>query len=74
MSDELHDDIKQILEKTTRIEAALWPDPNQPGVLTRHTERIDKLEGWRNFLAGAWFVVTFVATTVFGIHIHGGNK
>lgn len=74
MTDELHQDIKQILQDTAEIKAALWPDKGQPGILTKHGERIDKLEGWRNFLAGAWFVVTFVATTVFGVHIHGGSK
>jgi hypothetical protein len=61
MSDEKLD---QILSKTIRIEAALWPDEGQPGVLTEHDTRLSNLESWRNFLTGAWAVVT----TLFGFH------
>lgn len=71
------DKLDQILAKTIRIEAALWPDEGQPGVLTQHStrmdeidSRIDGLEGWRNKLAGAWGL----ALAAFGYHIkrHGG--
>lgn len=66
MSDEKLD---RLLEMTTRIETALWPDKNQKGILTQHDERLDKLESWRNYLTGAWAVVTAVATKhVFGKH------
>jgi hypothetical protein len=61
MSDEKLD---AILAKTIRIEAALWPDEGQPGVLTEHDERLDNLESWRNYLTGAWAVVT----AIFGFH------
>ena len=68
MSDDLlHQNIQTILEKTTRIETALWPDKNQKGVLTLHDERLDKLESWRNYLTGAWAVVA----TFFGFHLTG---
>jgi hypothetical protein len=72
--EEIRDDIKKILEKTTRIETALWPDEGQPGTLTKHAERIDSLENWRSYLVGAWAVITTAAATVFGIHTHGGHK
>jgi len=68
MSDEKLD---LILADTQRIKAALWPDEGQPGVLTVHGERIDSLESWRNYLGGAWAVITFI----FGLHWvgkHGG--
>lgn len=73
-TEDLHDDIKKILEKTTRIETALWPDPNQPGTLTKFDERLDNLERWRSYLVGAWGAITTAAATVFGIHVHGGHK
>jgi hypothetical protein len=74
MSDEKLD---LLLEKTTRIETALWPDYGQPSILTKHTERMDDIEDkiaelntWKNRLIGAWAVVT----SLFGIHTirHGG--
>ena len=78
MSDEKLD---LLLEKVTRIETSfertIWPDPNQPSIITRHTERMDDLEDkiaelntWKNRLIGAWAVVT----SLFGIHTirHGG--
>jgi hypothetical protein len=73
----MEDKLDQILADTTRIKAALWPDEGQPGVLTRHGERmdeidnrIDELNTWKNRLIGAWAVVT----SLFGIHTfrHGG--
>lgn len=66
MSDEKLD---LILQKTIRIETALWPDDGQPGVLTRHDERLDNLEQWRNWLAGASAVIS----TFFGIHLGSGK-
>jgi hypothetical protein len=68
MSDEKLD---QILAKTIRIEAALWPDEGQPGVLSEHDDRLGKLENWRTGLAYAWGAVT----TLFSVHWigkHGG--
>ena len=67
MSDAYNDKLDRILEDTTRIKTALWPDENQPGVLTRHDERLDNLERWRSYLAGAWAVVA----ALFGIHASG---
>lgn len=59
------DKLDQILAETIRIRTALWPDEGQPGVLTQHHDRITKLEGWRNYLVGAWAVVS----AFFSIHI-----
>jgi hypothetical protein len=77
MTDDLHSDIREILLKTTRIETALWPDENQPGVLSKHDtrmneidERVDGLVNWRNYLTGAWSVLA----ALFGIHWVGGGK
>jgi hypothetical protein len=77
----MEDKLDQILADTTRIKAALWPDEGQPGVLTRHGERMDEiedkvqsLEGWRNYLIGAWSAITLIFGTIFGVHVsrHGG--
>jgi hypothetical protein len=69
MTDEFSSKLDRILEDTTRIKTALWPDEGQPGVLTQHEERLDKLEQWRNWLAGASAVIS----TFFGIHLGGGK-
>ena len=74
------DKLDQILAKTIRIETALWPDDGQPGVLSRHSERmdeiqadIDSLKSWRSYLVGAWGAITFAFATWLGIHSkHGG--
>ena len=76
MAEELHDDIREIrnlltqnLAKTVKIETALWPDQGQKSRLTEHDERIDALEKWRNYLAGAWAVIsTFFIGHIFGKH------
>jgi hypothetical protein len=71
MSDEKLD---EILKETIRIRTALWPDEGQPGILTQHEKRINSLENWRTWLAGAWSVITLVFSYIFGIHLkrHGG--
>jgi len=72
MTDDLHNDIRTILQKTTRIETALWPDENQPGVLTKHDERLDKLEDWKSHIAGGMRVLGFLWTALaalFGYHV-----
>lgn len=67
MTDDIHNDIREILLKTTRIETALWPDENQKGVLTIHDERLDSLERWRSYLTGAWaFAAAVVSKHLLG--------
>jgi len=68
MSDEKLD---KILEKTIRIETALWPDEGQPSILTKHEERLKSLEGWRYWLAGAWSLLATIVGIKIGTH-HGG--
>lgn len=43
----------KILEKVTRIEAAIWPDEGQPSKLAEHESRIVSLEKGRSYMAGA---------------------
>lgn len=66
----INDKLDELLTKVTRIETALWPDLYQPSVLTRHSTRIHDLENWRNYLTGAWFIVTTMATVI-GIKLFG---
>jgi hypothetical protein len=67
---ELHDDLRKVLEKTTRIETALWPDPGQPSTITRLDTRVGSLES-----AKAWAIGAFAGLTgLFGIHLFGHHK
>jgi hypothetical protein len=69
---ELHDDIRGIikkvdenLNKTTRIETALWPSPGQPSKLEQLEGRVSSLE-----TARAWAVGAFAAiSSLFGYHV-----
>lgn len=77
--------LDQILRELTRVNSALWPDEGQPGIITRHSARMDSIEdtmqdqiddlkGWRNYIVGAWGATTLVISTWLGIHAsrHGG--
>ena len=67
---ELHADLREILEKTTRIEAAIWPSPGQPSTLDKLSERVSTLE-----TAKAWAIGAFaVLSSLFGIHLGGHGK
>jgi hypothetical protein len=76
VSDERFDKIEgkldTLLDRTARFDAIIYPSPGQPSVIEDHAERISKLEGWRNFLAGAWTVVTVAFSVLFGLHHHKG--
>jgi hypothetical protein len=68
--EDLHYDLRQVLEKTTRIETALWPDPGQPSKLTTLDSRVDSLES-----AKAWAIGAFAGLTgLFGLHLFGHHK
>jgi hypothetical protein len=69
-TEELHADIQKVLEKTTKIESAIWPDPGQPSVLTKLDERIDALETAKAWAIGAFAVIS----SAFGIHIGVTHK
>jgi hypothetical protein len=69
MPDNHDEKLDRILSDTAQIKAALWPDPNQPGLLTKYGERLDSLEKWRSYLLGAWAV----AAGFFGYHVSGGK-
>jgi hypothetical protein len=69
-TEELHADIKQVLEKTNRIENALWPDPGQPSALSVLNERVSSLETAKAWAIGAIAVVS----SLFGIHLGVSHK
>jgi hypothetical protein len=80
VSDELHDDIKEIrnlvtqnLIETAAIKATLCPTPGQPSLLDKHGAEIESLKSWRNILNGIWIAITTIASIVFGIHVRGGK-
>ncbi len=58
-------DNQRILDKldamaadVAQIKGALWPDEGQPSRITEAEHRLDKLEGWRNYLVGGWAVLS----------------
>lgn len=55
-----------ILAKVSRIEGALYPDPGQPSRVTALETDVSSLKAWRNFLTGAWAVVTAIFALLFG--------
>lgn len=69
-TEELHADIKQVLEKTNRIENAIWPDPGQPSVLSKLSDRVSGLETAKSWAIGAIAVIS----SLFGIHIGVTHK
>jgi hypothetical protein len=68
-TEELHADLQKVLEKTTRIESAIWPSPGQPSAFEHLQERVSSLE-----TAKAWAIGAFaVLSSLFGIHLGGGH-
>jgi hypothetical protein len=76
MPDNHDDKLDRILTDTAQIKAALWPDPNQPGVLTKYDERLDELEDWRSTINGGVRILGFLwagLAALFGFHVSGGK-
>lgn len=73
-ADNLNEDIREIrqmmtdnLRMTTEVHTILFPAPGQPNAIQAVSERVDKLETWRSYLAGAWAVIS----AFFGMHVLG---
>jgi hypothetical protein len=68
--DKIHDLLVENLTLSRELKTTLFPDgPASKGRLADHEKRIGQLENWRNYLLGAWAVVS----TFLGKHVLSGK-